>query len=188
MIPGRFSAGTQTITILMDILYTTEEKYLEALEELNYGEPQKALHLLNEIIQIEPDYARAYYHLGDIYQDKFKNYQTAGYYYKKCMELEPEFPDVYLPYLRLLATLEMPKLADQIFTKALLVKGVCKCCVYEQMGKYAEQERRWDLANELYKQALLSSTGIEDKSSLQDNLQRLKDKKKLTQKVIYNFE
>lgn len=172
----------------MDILYTIEEKYLEALEELDYGEPQKALHLFNNIIQTDPEYARAYFHLGDIYYYRFKNYQTAGYYYKKCIELEPEFPDVYLNYLRLLATLEMPKLAEQISAKALQTKGVCKCCIYQQMGNYAEQEKRWDDANELYKLALLNSTGVEDKSTLHDNLQRLKDKKSLTQKVIYNFQ
>lgn len=172
----------------MDILYTTEEKYLEALDELEHGEPQKALHLMNEIIQIDPEYARAYYHLGNIYQDRFKNFQTAGFYYKKCIGLEPEFPDAYLPYLRLLTTLEMPNLAEQIFHKALLVKGVCKCCIYEQMGNYAEQDKRWEEANEFYKQALLNSTGIEDKSALHDNLQRLRDKKQLTQRVIYNFE
>lgn len=172
----------------MDILYTTEEKYLEALEELNFGEPPKALHLLNAIIQTDPDYARAYCSLGNIYQDKLKNYQTAGYYYKKCIELEPEFPDTYLPYLRLLTTLEMPRLAEQIFSQALATKGVCKCCIYEQMGIYAEQDKRWEAANEFYKQALLNSTGIEDKTALHDNLQRLKDKKKLTSSVIYNFQ
>lgn len=56
------------------------------------------------------------------------------------------------------------------------------------MGNYAEQDKRWEAANELYKQALLNSTGIEDKSALHDNLQRLRDKRQLTQHVIYNFE
>ena len=69
----------------MDILYTVEEKYLQATEELNYGELPKALHLFNEIINADPEYARAYYQLGCFYHYQFKNYQTAGYYYKKCI-------------------------------------------------------------------------------------------------------
>lgn len=170
----------------MDILYTTEEKYLEALEELNYGEPQKALHLFNEIINTDPEYARVYFHLGNIYQYEFKNYQTAGYYYKKCIAMEPEFPDTYLPYLRLLTVLELPKLANQIFNTALQVKGVQKSHIYEQMGKYAEQEKRWDTAYQFYTEAILNSTANDDKSSLQENLQRIKDKKSLGQKIIYH--
>ena len=70
----------------MDILYTVEEKYLQAVEELNYGELPKALHLFHEIVNAEPAYARAYYQLGSIYHYHFKNFQSAGYYYKKCIE------------------------------------------------------------------------------------------------------
>lgn len=89
----------------MEFLYTMDEKYLQAIEELYYGELPKAMHLFNEIVQADPEYARAHYQLGSCYFYQFKNYQTAGYYYKKCIELEPAFPDVYEHYLKLLMVL-----------------------------------------------------------------------------------
>ena len=86
----------------MDIYLTIEEKYLQALDELWYGEPPKALQLLNEIIANDPLYARAHYQLGKIYYYEISDYLAAGYHFKTCAELEPQFPDVYFHYLRLL--------------------------------------------------------------------------------------
>lgn len=135
----------------MDILYTVEEKYLQATEELNYGELPKALHLFHEIINADPAYARAYYQLGCFYHYQFKNYQTAGYYYKKCIELEAEFPDVYEHYLRLLITLKMTNLVNKIADKALVTAGVCKAQIYECLGLYAEEQQHLEEAKLQYK-------------------------------------
>src|SRR5688572_7956858 len=108
----------------MDILYTVDEKYLQAVEELRYGESPKALHLFNQIIKLDPEYARAYFQLGYLYQYDFKNYQSAGYYYKKCVELDPSFPDVYYHYLKVVITLGMTKLIHQVSEQAIEISGV----------------------------------------------------------------
>src|ERR1700748_406693 len=102
----------------MDTYYTLEEKYLQAADELRWGETPKALHILNEIINLDPFYARAHFLLGKIQYYQMKDYQTAGYHFKTCVELEPLFPDIYFHYLQLVVFLNMEKLVYSIFNKA----------------------------------------------------------------------
>lgn len=174
--------------ILMDILYTIEEKYLQAIEELYYGELPKALHYFNEIINIDPDYARAHYQLGSCYQYQFKNFQTAGYHYKKCIELEPEFPDVYEHYLKLAVTLQMHTLIRKIAEKALLIPGVNKALIYEGLGLYEEQQYHLEAAKEHYKKAAEIAVSPPDLSQFTDHLKRIKEKQTANQKMQYTYQ
>jgi len=172
----------------MDILYTVEEKYLQAIEELNYGELPKALHLFNEIINADPTYARAYYQLGCFYHYQFKDYQTAGYHYKKCIDLEPTFPDVYEHYLKLVVTLEMHKLINIIADKAIRVPGVCKASIHESLGLYEEKQQHFEAAAIQYKKATLSTSSQSDHNLFKDHLIRIADKQKSAQQMVYAYQ
>ncbi|TKC12121.1 hypothetical protein FA048_00440 [Pedobacter polaris] len=172
----------------MDILYTVEEKYLQAIEELNYGELPKALHLFHEIINAEPDYARAYYQLGCFYHYQFKNYQSAGYYYKRCIELEAEFPDVYEHYLKLLITLKMHKLVSIIAEKALATAGVYQAQIYESLGLYAEEQQKLEEATNHFKKASLTTSSQNEHTLFQDHLKRIGDKQKANQNMVYAYQ
>ncbi len=172
----------------MDILYTVEEKYLQAIEELNYGELPKALHLFNEIINADPEYARAYYQLGCFYHYQFKDYQTAGYHYKKCIDLEPTFPDVYEHYLKLVVTLEMHKLINIIADKAIAVPGVSKASIHESLGLYEERQQRFVEAAVHYKKAALSTASQSDHNLFNDHLKRITDKQKSSQQMVYAYQ
>lgn len=172
----------------MDILYTVDEKYLQAVEELNYGELPKALHYFTEIIDAEPGYARAYYQLGSFYYYQFKNYQSAGYYYKECIALDPAFPDVYEHYLNLLITLKMHNLVHSVAEKALTVPGVCKADIFESLGRYAEELQDFKTAKEQYKQALLATSGKTEHESLQGHLTRISEKENAGKNIIYAYQ
>ena len=172
----------------MDILYTVDEKYLQAIEELNYGELPKALHLFNEIINADPEYARAYYQLGCFYYYQFKNYQTAGYYFKKCIALEAEFPDVYAHYLDLLITLKMYQSVQPVAQKALAVPGVCKAEVYGRLGLNAEIQQDFVLAKEQYKLAVLAAASDIDHNLFKDHLKRVDDKLQTNKKMVYAYQ
>ncbi|RZK52317.1 MAG: hypothetical protein EOO91_19550, partial [Pedobacter sp.] len=172
----------------MDILYTVEEKYLQAIEELHYGELPKALHLFKEIINTDADYARAHYQLGCCYHYQFKDYQTAGYYYKNCADLDPAFPDVYEHYLKLVITLKMKKMVHQIASKALTVPGVCKANIYESLGLFAEGEQSFVDAKEQYKKAALATASQNEHSQIQEHLKRISDKQNANQHMIYAYQ
>ncbi|MCZ4245340.1 hypothetical protein [Pedobacter punctiformis] len=172
----------------MDIYLTVEEKYLQAVEELNYGELPKSLQYFQEIVSADPDYARAHFQLGCFYQYQFKNYQTAGYHYKMCVELEPEFPDVYEHYLKLLITLKMYRLIDITAEKALTVPGVSEARIYELLGLNAEKLFDYSKAESFFKKAELTTESKTDQGLVQEHLERVRDKQKSKKKMIYAYQ
>ncbi|RBQ04608.1 tetratricopeptide repeat protein [Pedobacter miscanthi] len=172
----------------MDIYTTVEEKYLQAIEELHWGELPKALQYFNELINFDPDYARGYFQLGDIYHERFKDYKTAGYYYKRCTELDADFPDVYEPYLKLVITLKMHNLVKQIANKALNVAGVCEAHIYESLGLHAEQQQNFAEAANYFKKAELFNAIQDEHSTLLEHQNRIKSKMNSTKKMVYDLQ
>lgn len=171
----------------MDIYLTIEEKYLQAVDELSFGETPKALQLLNAIIADEPFYARAHFQLGKLYYYEIKDYQTAGYHFKTCTELEPEFPDVYEHYLGLLVFLKMEKQVHYVAIKALTVAGVNAAAVYNLIGLLAEKKKEWGKALAAYRNGFLEATGKSEKDNLEANIERVKAKKRHTTQYIYEL-
>jgi len=171
----------------MDIYYTIDEKYLQAVEEYQYGETPKSLQLLNEIITAEPLYARAYYQLGLIYYYQLKDYQQAGYCFKTCAELEPSFPDVYVHYLKLLAFLNMEKVLQAASAKALQTPGVDQCNVYLLLGKHAEKTRQLNTARIYYEQAYAVATRKAAMEYIEESLERLDAKQQRSATYRYSL-
>jgi tetratricopeptide (TPR) repeat protein len=171
----------------MDTYYTIEEKYLQAVEELNYGETPKSLHLLNDIIQADPLYARAHYQLGLIYYYDIQDYQTAGYHLKLCAGLEPSFPDVYIPYLDLLVFLNMENQIDAVSKKALEVPGVDHAEIYNLLGLFAEKNADWLKATQWYRKALLAASEKKQVAEMEEHLERIALKIKSTRMYVYEL-
>lgn len=172
----------------MEILYTVDEKYLQAIEELSVGELPKALHLFNEIIDTDPNYARAHYQLGYCYFYEFKNYQTAGYHFKKCIDLDPAFPDNYIDYLKLLVILKMHKTISLTAEKAFLIPGVPVIELYELLGNYAEQQQDFTAAKGQYEKAMLVTTSQAEYESFEGHIKRVSAKQKSKEKVTYIYK
>lgn len=169
----------------MDTYYTIEEKYLQAVEEVNYGETPKGLKLLNEIISNDPFYARAHYQLGKIYYYELKDYQTAGYHFKTCVELEPFFPDNYYHYLRLVVFLNMEQQVNTIAAKALTIPGVDTAGIFELLGLFSEKNKNWIKSIDAYQKAFIEVTGKTQKENIQESILRVKEKKQ--QNKIYQY-
>jgi tetratricopeptide (TPR) repeat protein len=160
----------------MDTYYTVEEKYLQAVDEARYGETPKALKLFNDIIAEDPLHARTHFQLGKIYYYDMSDYQTAGYHFKTCSELEPAFPDVYYHYLHLLLFLEMKKQFNAVKEKALTIAGVNKATILNLSGLMAEKDKNWSAALTYYREAFMEVTQKSHKEEIEENLQRLKTK------------
>jgi tetratricopeptide (TPR) repeat protein len=160
----------------MDTFYTVEEKYLQAVDELAYGETSKGLKLLNEIISNDPLYARAHYQLGRIFYYDIKDYQAAGYHFQTCAELEPAFPDAYEPYLELLVFLDMEKKATTLIAKALTVAGVNNAAIYKQLGLLNEKHKDWNKALQAYRDAFMEVTDKDEKADIDDCIARVRQK------------
>jgi len=171
----------------MDTYYTIEEKYLQAVDELSFGETPKGLNLLNEIISNDPLYARAHYQLGIIYYYEIKDYQTAGYHFKTCMELEPSFPDNYTHYLDLLVFLNMEKQVGTISVKALNTPGADAAGIYDLLGLFYEKNKQWTKALEAYQKAFMEVTENQEKTDIEQSLKRVRSKMQQTQAYTYHI-
>ncbi|WP_429399369.1 tetratricopeptide repeat protein [Mucilaginibacter lappiensis] len=171
----------------MDTYYTIEEKYLQAVDELSFGETPKGLNLLNEIISNDPLYARAHYQLGIIYYYEIKDYQTAGYHFKTCMELEPSFPDNYTHYLDLLVFLNMEKQVATISIKALNTPGADAAGIYDLLGLFYEKNKQWTKALEAYQKAFMEVTENLEKTDIEQSLKRVRSKMQQTQAYTYHI-
>ncbi|MFB9844740.1 tetratricopeptide repeat protein [Mucilaginibacter ginsenosidivorans] len=171
----------------MDIYLTIEEKYLQAVDELSYGQNPRALQLLNEIVAAEPLYARAHYQLGKLYYYEVKDYQAAGYHFKTCAELEPSFPDVYADYLHLLVFLGMGRQVQLVKEKALTVAGVDVAYIHYLAGLHAEKQKDWDAAINSYHEAYLQALSKYEKDTAEECILRVKAKKSRSFKFNYEL-
>jgi len=171
----------------MDIYFTIEEKYLKAVDELNYGESPRALQLLNEIIDNDPSYARAHYQLGLIHYYNIEDYQAAGYHFKLCVELDSTYPDVYYHYLKLIVFLNMGNIVNIVAEKAMCVPGVNIAAISDLLGLYSEKNKRWDNAINYYKKALLESTSKKQSETIEESISRIEVKKNQAKKYNYQF-
>ncbi|CAN5472071.1 hypothetical protein BH09BAC6_BH09BAC6_26430 [soil metagenome] len=169
----------------MDTYYTIEEKYLQAVDEVRYGEAPKGLQLLNSIINDDPFYARAHFQLGKIFYYETQDYQTAGYHFKTCMELEPSFPDNYFDYLNMVVFLNMEKQVHQIAAQALVTPGVCHCCIYNLMGLFYEKNKNWTASLDAYQNALMEVTLKDESTDMEESIARVKQKK--LKSKAYNY-
>jgi tetratricopeptide (TPR) repeat protein len=160
----------------MDTYYTIEEKYLQAVDEINYGENPKGLKLLNEIISNDPLHARAHYQLGKIFYYEIKDYQAAGYHFKTCAELEPSFPDVYYHYLHLIVFLNMDKKVNEVAVKALTIPGVSAAAIHNLLGLFAEKNKSWTVAINEYQSAFIEVIDKKHQEDIEISIERVKQK------------
>jgi tetratricopeptide (TPR) repeat protein len=160
----------------MDTYYTIEEKYLQAVEELHYGETPMSLKLLNQILAEDASFVRAHFQIGVLYYYDLHDYQSAGYHFKLCTELEPSFPDVYFHYITLLVFLNMERQVNLVAQKALTVAGVPVSAIHNLVGLCAENNQKWNLALASYHKGLMLVTNKSDKDDIEENISRVKFK------------
>jgi tetratricopeptide (TPR) repeat protein len=172
----------------METYYTTEEKFLQAVDELSFGETPKALQLLNALLEAEPAYARTYYQLGVIYYYHLMDYKAAGYYLGKCTELDPSFAPVYADYLKLLVFLNMEKKAKSVAEAAIHIPGVCPGVVYQSLGLLHEKKHDYASSLVYYQKSALNTTDNSEIEKINSDINRVKQKMEAHKKYKYHFD
>ena len=163
----------------MDHLTKLEEMLDQANLDIKDGLYEQASNKLEKIIDIDPDFGKAYNHLGYLYEVKFKEYEKGETLYKLCLEKSPMYPAVYYNYAVLLSTLgKYPELKD-LLDRAMNIPGITKSTIYNEYAIMYEQQGQLDEAIEHYRKAGLNTLdkGVLDRAK--SSIERCKSKKEL---------
>ncbi|HEY0462475.1 MAG TPA: tetratricopeptide repeat protein [Pyrinomonadaceae bacterium] len=75
-----------------------EELFAQADRLLNDGVIMEAVEKLSQILKRNPQFGKAYNHLGWVYETKYKNMARAEEYYKAAINFAPYYTAPYLNY------------------------------------------------------------------------------------------
>jgi len=162
---------------------------LEAKQKLDNQKIKEALDILHHLTIIYPNYSRAYNLLGFIYDSFFEETKIAERYYRKCLELEPDFKEVYSNYTYCLLVLKKYSELEQFILKSIALPIVNKAYLYHLLGKAQEALLKFSEAIASYESAILHSFDIEDIQAREKDIARclkkqefLANKQKTTKK------
>lgn len=137
----------------MDHLTKLEEMLDQANNDIKNGRYDEASNKLEEIINIDPSFGKAYNHLGYLYEVKFKDYEKGETLYKLCIEKTPMYPSVYYNYAVCLSTLGKFDELKNLLDTALGIPGITKATIYNEYGIMYEQQGALQKAIEHYQMA-----------------------------------
>ena len=141
----------------MDHLTKLQEILNQANTEIRNGKYDAASNILEKIIDIDPNFGKAYNHLAFMYDTKFKEYEKAETLYKLCLEKSPMYPSAYINYAIMLSVLRKFDELKEHLDIAITIPGVAKSTVHYEYAFMYEQLGKFDLAIDNYKQCGLHS-------------------------------
>ncbi|WP_340073474.1 tetratricopeptide repeat protein [Leptobacterium sp. I13] len=163
----------------MDHLTRLEELLNQANLDIKDGYYEEASNKLEEIINTDPSFGKAYNHLGYLYEAKFKDYEKAETLYKLAIEKSPSYPSVYYNYAILLSTLEKFDELKELLDIAIKVPGITKATIYNEFGIMYEQKGDYDKAIEHYRLAGKATLSNDILKKVKDSIERCKSKREL---------
>lgn len=163
----------------MDHLTKLEEMLDQANLEIKNGAYEKASNLLEKIIDIDPNFGKAYNHLGYLYEVKFKEFEKGETLYKLCLEKTPLYPAVYYNYAILLSTLKKYDELKELLDTALTIPGVTHSTMYNEYAIMLEQQGKLDDAIAYYKKAGMETLDKNVLDRAKTSIERCTSKKEL---------
>lgn len=163
----------------MDHLTKLEELLDQANTDIKNGLYDEATNKLEKIISIDPNFGKAYNHMGYLYEVKFKDYEKGETLYKLCLEKSPLYPSVYYNYSILLSTLGKWDDLKELLDQAMNIPGITKSTIYNEYAIMYEQMGQLDKAIENYRQAGLNTLDKATLDRAKTSIERCKAKKEL---------
>ena len=163
----------------MDHLTKLEELLNQANTDIKNGAFDEATNKLEKIIDIDPDFGKAYNHMGYLYEVKFKEFEKGETLYKICLEKSPMYPPVYYNYAVLLSTLGKYEELEELLNTAITIPGITKAIIYNEYAIMYEQQGKLDQAIEFYKKCALDTLDKGVLDSAKGSIDRCKLKKEM---------
>lgn len=163
----------------MDHLTKLEELLNQANTDIKNGAFDEATNKLEKIIDIDPDFGKAYNHMAYLYEVKFKEFEKGETLYKICLEKSPMYPPVYYNYAVLLSTLGKYEELEELLNTAINIPGITKATIYNEYAIMYEQQGKLDQAIEYYKKCALDTLDKGVLDSAKGSIDRCKLKKEM---------
>ncbi len=163
----------------MDHLTKLEELLNQANTDIKNGAFDEATNKLEKIIDIDPDFGKAYNHMAYLYEVKFKEFEKGETLYKICLEKSPMYPPVYYNYAVLLSTLGKYEELEELLNTAITIPGITKATIYNEYAIMYEQQGKLDQAIEYYKKCALDTLDTAVLERAKVSIDRCKLKKEM---------
>ncbi|NNJ81633.1 MAG: tetratricopeptide repeat protein [Flavobacteriaceae bacterium] len=163
----------------MEHLTKLEELLDQANLNIKDGLYDEATNKLEKILDMDPNFGKAYNHLGYLYEVKFKEYEKGETLYKLCLEKSPMYPAVYYNYSILLSTLGKWDDLKNLLDKAINVPGITKSTIWNEYAIMYEQQGKLDEAIEHYRKAALNTLDKAVLERAKSSIERCQMKKEL---------
>ncbi len=159
--------------------YEFDRLFFKADNDIKDGLIAEAFDTLQYIVEQEPEYGKAYNHLGWIYETKYKKYPTAEECYKLALRYAPEYTATYVNYSILLSTLEKYDELTEFLQKSLTVAGVNKSKVWNEYGIMYEMRGMYPEGIEAYKKAIQYCISDEEIDRFEKSIHRIRKKQNI---------
>ncbi len=156
-----------------------DEWFYEADQNIKEQRFADAMQTLEAIVADSPNYAKAYNHLGWLYETKYRDLAKAEKMYRKCLELEPEYAPVYLNLAVVLSGMNNWTELKKILGKALQVPGVDKAAVYNEYAIMCELKCDYEKAIEYFKKAVRFTLKDANLDSYYNGIKRCRTKQEI---------
>lgn len=156
-----------------------DEWFYEADQNIKDQRYADAMQTLEAILAESPTYGKAYNHLGWLYETKYRDLKKAEEYYKKCLEIEPEYAPVYMNLAVVLSGMEKWEELQQLLDRALEMPGVDKSAVYNEYAIMYELQGKYDQAIQQYKNAIRYTLKESNLDNYRNAIRRCKSKQEI---------
>lgn len=165
-----------------------ENQFIRADALISDGNVSEAKEILEEILTQYPDFGKAHNHLGWIYYTKLSNYEKGIYHYKLAMRFDPKYPASYLNYAYLLVDLRRLEEAKEHIDETLkYLENADGASYYSELGRIYEMEFNFIRSYEFYKKAMSYGFGAQFIENMKMNMNRVKDKMTIFEKLKLKF-
>jgi len=163
----------------MDHLTRMEELLHQANDDIRDGKFEIAENKLEQILNEDPNFGKAYNHMGYLYEAKFRDYEKGEMLYKLALEKSPMYTATYYNYAVLLSTIRKFDELKELLDTALGIPGIIKATIYNEYGIMYEQLGEFEKAIEYYRKCALDTLDQNVVDRAKQSITRCNSKKDL---------
>lgn len=164
-----------------------DQYYLKGWDRFDY-DWEATIENLNYALSHDPDHAGANHLMGRLFENEFKDYETAESYYLRALGSNPNHLRTCKDYAYLLITLYRHSEADKLLEHFSRIPGSDRSTYHLYKGLNQEFQRNYEAALEQFKEAIATAVNNSFIDDVKDDIKRVKAKMQSGEGVRYSYE